>query len=466
MEEYQHRFIGPYRAAFPEPDPQPERGSGPPWMLALPGNHDWYDGLTAFTRTFHQGRRIGGWQTTQSRSYFAVSLPGRWWLWAIDIQFDSYIDVVQHRWLQQMSERLRPGDGVILCTAKPAWTSVHAHPEDYRTIDFVERTFVEPRGAEIRMILSGDKHHYSRYEAADGRHLVTAGGGGAYLTATHHLPDSARVPPPESRDRRAGEPVEFTRRCAYPEARTSAGLGRGVFRLPALTPGLASLVGGLHALVALALLWTLGAGAPRLADRLRALGEGTRALGWGETVRLLDDSVTNLLLVGLVLLATWGLTKTLRGWFIGIPHGAVQVLVALSTTWLGAGVAAAVVDEDGGGWSGVGALVIVIAVVVLIGAPLGAELVALSLLVGDRWGINSNELFAAQAISDYKNFLRIHVSADGRLTVCPIGLEKAPRAWRTRARGSGEGPRIEPEGPMQPHLIEAPFGATLPARDR
>jgi hypothetical protein len=41
---------------------------GHPHLFAIPGNHDWYDGLRAFTRLFCQERWIGGWKTYQSRS--------------------------------------------------------------------------------------------------------------------------------------------------------------------------------------------------------------------------------------------------------------------------------------------------------------------------------------------------------------------------------------------------------------
>ncbi len=84
--EYESRFIGPYKAALPWTSTEH------PCMLAIPGNHDWYDGLTGFMRVFGQERWIGGWQTRQRRSYFAVGCRSGWWLWGIDIQFDTYID--------------------------------------------------------------------------------------------------------------------------------------------------------------------------------------------------------------------------------------------------------------------------------------------------------------------------------------------------------------------------------------
>ena len=72
---YEDRTKGPYRAALPPGAVDPA-----PFLVALPGNHDWYDGLTAFLRLFAQRRPLGGWRTAQTRSYFAVELPQRWWL--------------------------------------------------------------------------------------------------------------------------------------------------------------------------------------------------------------------------------------------------------------------------------------------------------------------------------------------------------------------------------------------------
>src|SRR6185369_14773650 len=48
IQGYEDRLKGPYRSALPGgAEPAPDD----PTMVALPGNHDWYDGLTAFLRT-------------------------------------------------------------------------------------------------------------------------------------------------------------------------------------------------------------------------------------------------------------------------------------------------------------------------------------------------------------------------------------------------------------------------------
>jgi len=176
--QYEDRFKGPYRAALP----QPPVGGHRPNLYAVPGNHDWYDGLTAFLRLFARAEdgHVGGWRTRQSRSYFAVQLPHRWWLFAVDVQYGAYLDDPQLRYFREAARDLRPGDRVILCTPSPTWVQAQEHHKAYDTVDYFVRRVVDPTGAQVRLMLSGDLHHYARYTGAD-RDLVTCGGGGAYL---------------------------------------------------------------------------------------------------------------------------------------------------------------------------------------------------------------------------------------------------------------------------------------------
>src|SRR6185312_14356891 len=108
-------------------------GERPPALYALPGNHDWYDGLTAFLRVFarREGTTIGAWRTAQSRSYFALRLPRRWWLLAIDAQEGAYLDDPQLEYFREVAREIRPGDRVILCTPHPAWVQAAEKPSLY-----------------------------------------------------------------------------------------------------------------------------------------------------------------------------------------------------------------------------------------------------------------------------------------------------------------------------------------------
>src|SRR3954454_12414792 len=141
---YEDRMKGPYGAALPAGSADPA-----PVLVALPGNHDWYDGLTAFLRLFAQRRAFGGWRTAQTRSYFAVELPQRWWLVGVDTQLGTYIDDPQIRYFREhLSARLQPGDGVILAVPSPTWvhTGSPDRPGDadaFNALHYFEREVVE-----------------------------------------------------------------------------------------------------------------------------------------------------------------------------------------------------------------------------------------------------------------------------------------------------------------------------------
>src|SRR5690606_34855940 len=155
---YEERFRGPYRCALPTP---PER---PPALYALPGNHDWYDGLTAFLRVFAKDDQIGGWRTQQARSYFVHQLPHRWWLFAVATRGSADIDHPQLAYFEEAAQRLGPGDRVLVCVPEPSWVKETRSPGGYDTVDFFLRKVIAPTGATCAVLLTGDQHHYARYE--------------------------------------------------------------------------------------------------------------------------------------------------------------------------------------------------------------------------------------------------------------------------------------------------------------
>jgi hypothetical protein len=65
-------------------------------------------------------------------------------------------------------------------------------------------------------------------------------------------------------------------------------------------------------------------------------------------------------------------------------------------------------------------------------------------------------------IQDYKHFLRLHVAADGRLTIYPIRLDRVPRRWRQRAPSDAGPSHLQPAEPIDARLIEAPI--VIPGR--
>jgi len=176
--------LNPYNWAFTTDKPERK-------LFAMPGNHDWYDGLTAFDGLFCSardrmshgiGKKIGGWRSQQHRSYFAIKLPHNWWIWGADIQLEGYLDDAQKDYFDLVSEHMGKDDKVIVCLAEPSW--LHQDYQNLREISMLARK----TGAKVCAVLAGDWHHYSRYHSADlGVHFITCGGGGAFAHATHSL---------------------------------------------------------------------------------------------------------------------------------------------------------------------------------------------------------------------------------------------------------------------------------------
>jgi hypothetical protein len=441
FERYQQRFRGPYAAALPEP-----AVDKPPSLFAVPGNHDWYDGLTSFMRVFSQGARIGGWQTRQARSYFALRLPHRWWLWAIDIQFDAYIDAPQLDYFRAVPTQ--PGDRVILATAKPSWVHVTArepHPQSWQSLAYIEERVMRPKEVELALTLTGDLHHYSRYESngASGP-KVTAGGGGAYLSPTHPLPPAIDLPELE------GDATTTYRlaRC-WPEREVSRGMRIGLLRLllPSETFSLNWLLGAIYGVLALLLALGIKDQATSLAPSLLAHG------GWS----LVGDAMTAwfvLLLLLLVLAfrawAAYGdVGPPLRAWWFGALHALAHVTVVVTLTLiLLENVAGSLAKE--GFWLGY----LVALLVAVAGCLVGRVILVIYLLglhgLDDRW--HANEVFAAQsrrAGTGFKHFLRLRIAADG-VTTFVIGVPDVPSRW-------SEGPRPEPEGGLPDRVLVDTF---------
>lgn len=183
-QEYSARLRDPYDWAFATAEPKRK-------LFAIPGNHDWYDGLSAFSALFCSSRdrisrgvgsQIGGWRCHQHRSYFALRLPHNWWIWGPDIQLADNLDDSQRDYFDLMAEQTSEKDNIILCLAEPSW--LHKNYDNMHEISMLARK----NGAKICAVIAGDWHHYSRYTSDKlGIQFITAGGGGAFAHATHGL---------------------------------------------------------------------------------------------------------------------------------------------------------------------------------------------------------------------------------------------------------------------------------------
>jgi hypothetical protein len=440
---YESRTKGPYRAALPEPP-----GGGRPTLFALPGNHDWYDGLTAFLRLFarRKDNHIGGWCTRQRRSYFAVKLPSNWWMFAIDEQFGAYIDDPQLIYFEKAARGVGPDDRIILMTPSPTWVKAHDKPEAYDSVDYFIRTILAPTGAHVRLLLSGDLHHYARYSGAD-RELITCGGGGAYLLGTHTLPERLTVPPKDTLTRNASPSRDYDLATTFPDAPTSRRMGWGVFkRIGVRNPGFATMLGIAQTLT------------------MAAMAGAVTSQG-GPLQRLFSIPLVFMLIVvmmGAVMFAQppgASSNRHARHWILGVLHGLAQIGVAAAGTW----VWLKLPFHD---WTWPGPLAAAVVLYLPVIGVVATQLCALYLLLASVFKVNVNELYAGQGIEDAKSFLRLHIAADGTLTVHPIGIDRVCRKWVADPDGPQDTSWLRPTQPLATRFIEEPFVVAGPASPR
>jgi alpha/beta superfamily hydrolase len=355
-------------------------------IYAIPGNHDWYDGLNGFM--FHHcraeplprlqrtnvrrrlGERLvrGLWQTAskperdllapyiqerarlnlrrsgaeepppsaeprpvQPAPYFAIELD-ELIVVAIDTGVGGALDSEQGEWLLRISARDKPK---VLLTGKPIWVNSSYRPGriawgDVRscTVDDIVR---DPSHRYVAAI-GGDTHNFQRYPVRVGKRTIqyiVSGGGGAYLSATHTIP---RVEPPDAHELPSGQPTDFTEedfRC-YPLRGDSLALfcrRAG----PVLVRFLATLllVAGVTAAL---VLWLITIdGDRRLAALLAAVGVAGLLLVTGLVLvrlgrRTAPGSEVNLVLV--VLIAAAGVVAVLLA--LADRRATVAVAVALA----------------------------------------------------------------------------------------------------------------------------------------
>jgi hypothetical protein len=243
--DYEAKFYAPYAGV-----------AGP--IYAVPGNHDWYDRLVGFMTHFCDARAAPGnnvgleggvrgllarllWRAeTQIRSDTVSdgervrrrdprfpSQRGPYWtldagplrLVGIDTGIDGSIDRAQSLWLERVSAE-RPEAAKVLITGKPLLVDGKRHPGlTGRTGFYVDDVVREPSHRYVAAI-GGDIHNYQRYPVtlSDGRVLqyIVAGGSGAFMHATHKIPN---VDGPDglaaTLRREVGAGVELTERDSH-----------------------------------------------------------------------------------------------------------------------------------------------------------------------------------------------------------------------------------------------------------
>ncbi len=450
---YKERTTALYASALPASEVTGER----PHAFAVPGNHDGYDGLARFMGVFCSQHPIGAWETRQSKSYFALQLPQRTWLLGVDVQLGSDIDTPQIEYFDRLG--LEEGDRVILCTPEPSWIFGEAYDaKHHRNLDaLIDK--LHAKKARVVARIAGDLHHYRRHQLVlDGEsgalgdvHLITAGGGGAFLHPTH----THRV-----REIDLGREGRFRGMKSYPPSALSRMLGAQNLWFPLKNPWF-----GVVTAVAYAILsWVMPIPEFGGAHPVRKLLIGA--------LRGMADSPSSLVWFALVLLAFVAFTDThnkVYRWIAGPIHGALHLTAALLTTAaareivlpplrravLGLGWVRGLGQEDPTAAVGIADIadrIATTAAALAGGYVLGSMLMGLYLTLSVCvFGRHYNEAFSSLQIDGYKNFLRMRLHPGG-LTIWAIGLDRVPRDWdwdpATRRWELGAGEAIVP------HLIE------------
>jgi hypothetical protein len=461
-EDYQSKIVAPFDEAA--------RGRMPytdaPHLYAVPGNHDWYDGLLAFLGLFcrrrnadawaqaRTGRDFGGRVTQQTRSYFALKLPHGWWLWGADIQLTGYIDQPQIDFFSHVAHKwMAPGSRLILCTGQPSWAYIdpgNPHSQ-FKNFSYLERLAdLAGRGHRLCAVLTGDSHHYSRYLEGD-CHYLTAGGAGAFLHPTHHLKEKQfqwDYPSPGSRavpgQKKYARYFRFARDAAgnpavFPDQKTSRCLAYRNVLFAAINWQYAAVAGCLWA----AFIWLLHAQAAYLGSSLMAILGPLPLPPFAHTVydflslfivSPLPSAVMALTIAGYYYLADY---RPPWRFVVGLLHGVVQTLVGMLAICILARWFAGESD------------ICLIAAVAVVGGIVSATILGLYLLVSlNLFCRHWDEAFSSLRIQDYKNFLRLRIRQDGTLEIYPVGLSSVPREPRS-------GPLCNP--PLRPRLIEQPI---------
>ncbi|MFA0964836.1 metallophosphoesterase [Roseivirga sp. BDSF3-8] len=474
-EEYKNRMEGPYRSALPFVKDETKA----PALFAIPGNHDWYDGLTSFMRLFCQDRWIGGWKTRQKRSYFAIRLPGNWWIWGIDVQLASDIDLPQMNYFRSIAEQSAEKEGpcnIILCTAEPTWVFTDDDGEEaYKNLEYFEKNTITGYGHTLKVGLAGDLHTYARYEMeGTGKQRFIAGGGGAYLYPSHQLPESFKTPAYDWKNRKVvsehytlKKNPETGKKSLFPYTADSQKLTMGALKMAWLNKGFSLLFGAIYVIFA----WLLQGSSKYAGHEHTGTGglmENTMlwelsyaANGWEVfwyVINLFPHNIAAIIL-GLVLLA--GLTgfahhqRTVVKVLMGLTHTLLHLILIVSLMWafsqlniraLGLAVEAPL------------QILLFFIEMLLIGGFLAGTLFGIYLLLANflipkkngKKGVHANEVLACQPNPHFKHFLRLKVDKEGTLTIYPTGIRKVYTRWKFQ----------KPADKYQPH-----YAADKPVND-
>lgn len=138
-----------------------------PTAFAIPGNHDWFDGLNTFTRLICQRDWLGGWWLPQKTSHFCLALPHGWWLLGLDVALEDDVNSEQFAWVERLAkERIGPKDAVIVLTHTPRWV-LDVYEARSKSEEKLQHLLNTALCGRVAVRLAGDVHNYMRHSLVD-----------------------------------------------------------------------------------------------------------------------------------------------------------------------------------------------------------------------------------------------------------------------------------------------------------
>ncbi|MBS1809407.1 MAG: metallophosphoesterase [Acidobacteria bacterium] len=472
-EEYQNRLVIPYQMAFSQiPTNQP-------FLFALPGNHDWYDSLSAFIEFFGDYEKSdfadGRWCAPQNRSYFALQLPHGWWIFGIDVQLQSDLDYWQFKYFKKIvEERMQPGDRVVFCCAEPYWMYNKMFASSQKKyeksnlkmlVDFIDPhnelnetdNSIPDKSKHIAVFLAGDLHHYYRVWNRKNNDLnITAGGGGAFLHPTHGAAG------------KAFRGKEYSTSC-YPEKSTSWLLGlKNIFFLP-YNPTFGIITGVLYVLFAWFFVASLGeSGFSRILTKRGDLLTLQTPLLIASLYNPFLSFLIFAIMLGFILFTYTEHNNPIFRWIGGSLHGLGHIVAALFTCVLGYATYLSVKPADATDvFHQLPAMAFAALVIFLGGWAVGSCLVGIYLLISlNVFGQHTTAAFSSLRIEGWKNFLRLKLDLEtGTLTIYPIGIRRPPhrKEWEMQFSSRPDLPdhfALKNGGQIEAELIDGPIELT------
>ncbi len=404
VREMTRRLLEPWNKVLEEVHDQVPRV-----LLAIPGNHDWYDGLDGFARlcqapcafeeaapqsqralypvtneypvlawaeAFRRGVAVEkpdnmalfGYTPIQRASYFRLRLAPQLELFAVDRQLRR-IDPRQQAYFQVPGSRAR-----IVMMPDPARATGEIRPNGALMLEAIG----VHAARDPTLFIAGDIHHYERSAEGPSLHVV-AGGGGAFL-------HGARV----------SKRGAYTIDAEFPGPRASAGMLRD---LP----------------------WHVAWGrAGWLITAVFAIGHAIALCAYFEhhrrTALGVAFTMSMLVAIGTALLIGW---RRHRAWravpfavAFGLLTGMLPVDLALVTDHLGDFIAGDTMGEH-----------VFWALISWLVATWGSGFAfGIMLMMIHRLGLNHSQPFAALGSPAYRHFLRMRVNLEGEVEVFALGL--------------------------------------------